>query len=127
MAHLFTFENTTRAKLPRVDFLKIKDEILGKDYDLTLTIVDAKKITELNLMYRNKNCSTDILSFPLSQNEGEIYICPKEAKNGAKKFDRKYDNFIPFLFIHGCTHLKGFDHGGTMERLEIGYRKKFGI
>ena len=44
MAHLFTFENTTRAKLPRVDFLKIKDEILGKDYDLTLTIVDAKKI-----------------------------------------------------------------------------------
>ena len=28
-----------------------------------------------------------------------------------KKFDRPYANFILFLFIHGCVHLKGYEHG----------------
>jgi probable rRNA maturation factor len=127
MSDSFTFENTTQAVLPRVDFRVIKDEILGEDYELSFTIVDVKKMKTLNLMYRDKNCATDILSFPLSKNEGEIYICPSESLKEAKKFDRPYDNFIVFLFIHGCTHLKGFDHGGTMERLEIRYRKIFGV
>jgi probable rRNA maturation factor len=127
MSHPFTFENTTHGSIPRVDFHAIKDEVLGKDYELTFTIVDSIKMKTMNLTYRDKNCATDILSFPLSEKEGEIYICPIEAEKEAKKFDRTYDNFIVFLFIHGCTHLKGFDHGGTMERLEKKYRSKFGI
>ncbi len=127
MSHLYNFENTTQASVPSVDFCAIKDEILGNDYEMTFTIVDAPKMKKLNLSYRNKNSATDILSFPLSEKEGEIYICPSESVREAEKFNRSYDNFIVFLFIHGCTHLKGFDHGGTMERLEVKYRKKFGI
>lgn len=127
MSNSFTFENTTLASVPRVDFHSIKDAILGKGYELSLTIIDAAKMKALNLTYRDKNHATDILSFPLSENEGEIYICPTDSEKEAKKFERTYDNFIVFLFIHGCTHLKGFDHGGTMERLEVTYRKKFGI
>jgi ssRNA-specific RNase YbeY (16S rRNA maturation enzyme) len=45
----------------------------------------------------------------------------------AKDFDRSYENFIYFLFIHGCVHLKGYDHGSTMERIEAKFRKEFGI
>ncbi len=85
------------------------------------------RMKELNFMYRNKNEPTDILSFPLSKTEGEMYICLSEAKKEAKKFDRKPENFLAFLFIHGCVHLKGYDHGGTMERLEVKFRRKFKI
>lgn len=113
--------------MPRVDFHAIKDEVLGKKYSLSFTIIDPSKMKTMNLTYRDKNSPTDILSFPLSKDEGEIYICPEEAKKEAKKFDRDYDNFIVFLFIHGCVHLKGFDHGCTMEELEVAYRKKFNI
>ena len=113
--------------MPRVDFHAIKDEILGKKYSLSFTIIEPTKMKVMNLTYRNKNSATDILSFPLSKDEGEIYICPEEAEKEAVKFERDYNNFVVFLFIHGCVHLKGFDHGCTMEELEVVYRKKFNI
>ena len=37
------------------------------------------------------------------------------------------DGYIAFLFIHGLLHLKGHDHGDTMESLERRYVKQFGI
>jgi probable rRNA maturation factor len=70
---------------------------------------------------------TDILSFPLSENEGEIYINPATARKEAKKFDRPYDNFILFLLIHGLVHLKGYEHGAIMESIETRFRKKFKV
>ncbi len=108
-------------------FKKIKNEILGKDYDLSWGFISPKKIQKLNLIYRNLNKPTDILSFPLSKTEGEIHICKSETRKMAKDFDRTYDNFLLFLFIHGCVHLKGYDHGSTMERIETKFRKQFGV
>ncbi len=105
----------------------IKNEILGKDYDLSFSFIGPKQIQKLNKIYRNIDKPTDILSFPLNENEGEIYICKTEAKKESKKFDREYENFLTFLLIHGMVHLKGFDHGSTMESIESKFRKKFGI
>ena len=73
------------------------------------------------------NKPTDILSFPLSDNFGEMYINIEMTKLEAKKFERTYENFLGFLFIHGLVHLKGLDHGSTMESIEARFRKKFGI
>ncbi|MEK7463984.1 MAG: rRNA maturation RNase YbeY [Patescibacteria group bacterium] len=119
--------NTTKAKLPRLAFADMKDAVLGKKYELSVIIVGKKEIQKLNKEYRDINKPTDILSFPLSDNFGEIYINPEMTKLEAKKFNRNYENFFGFLFIHGLTHLKGFDHGSTMESIEARFRKKFGI
>ena len=101
MSQSFTLENTTQATLPRVDFHAIKDAILGEKYALSVVFVDEVKMKTLNLTYRDKRCATDILSFPLSDNEGEIYICPREAEKEAPKFDRTYVNSITnFSIIH---------------------------
>ncbi len=108
-------------------FEQIKNKILGKDYDLSWAFISPKEIQKLNLTYRNINKPTDILSFPISEKEGEMYICLSESKKEAKKFDREYENFVDFLFIHGCVHLKGHDHSSTMERIEAKFRKEFGI
>ncbi len=108
-------------------FQQIKDKILGKEYDLSWAFISLREIQRLNLTYRNINKPTDILSFPISENAGELYICLSEAKKEAKNFDREYENFVDFLFIHGCVHLKGYDHGSTMERIEAKLRKEFGI
>ena len=113
--------------MPRISFEKIKKASLGPDYKLTLIIASSARLKKLNTIYRNKEIATDILSFPVAKDEGEIYICLSEAKKEAKKFERAYENFIAFLFIHGCTHLKGYDHGSTMEDIEANLRKKFGI
>ncbi|MEK7610070.1 MAG: rRNA maturation RNase YbeY [Patescibacteria group bacterium] len=123
----FNIINETRGHLSSVNFLAIKNAILGSKYSLNLIFTNSVKIKKLNTIYRDKECATDILSFPLSNNEGEIYISPREAKTEAKKNDRPYENFIAFLFIHGCAHLKGHDHGAIMEGIEEKIRQKFGI
>ena len=123
----FNITNTTKAKLPSLAFAEMKDAILGKNYELSVIIVTKSVIQKLNNEYREINKPTDILSFPLSEDFGEIYINPDMTKVEAKKFGRDYENFFGFLFIHGLVHLKGFDHGSTMESIEARFRKKFGI
>ena len=122
-----TIINETKATIPKVAFDAIKDEMLGADYELSLVIASPAQIKQLNLIYREKNSPTDILSFPLSKDEGEMFICPAETKLEAKKFGRSYENFFAFLFIHGCAHLKGYDHGVTMENIEKKTRRRFRI
>lgn len=119
--------NKTKSTLPRVPFAKIKDIALGKSYSLSLVFIGERKSKNLNYKYRGKNKSTNILSFPLDKNNGEIFITTALVKRQTKHFERKFDNLMTFLFIHGLMHLKGYDHGDTMERAEKKLREKFNI
>jgi probable rRNA maturation factor len=127
MEETFFITNTTKSTLPRVPFADIKKATLGKNYSLSLVFIGDKKSRVLNNAYRNKDNPTNILSFTYDKNEGEIFINLKKASREAKLFDRKFDNFIAFLFIHGLLHLKGMDHGSTMEKAEKKLRKQFSI
>jgi probable rRNA maturation factor len=119
--------NKTKRPLPRVPFSRIKDAVLGPNYELSLVFIGSTRSRALNREYRGKDYATDILSFPLSETEGEIFIDLAKSRKEAPLFDRSFDNFIAFLFIHGLFHLKGYDHGSTMESKEERIRKKFNI
>ncbi len=106
---------------------EMKNEALGKEYKLSLVIADDKLIRKLNREYREKDKTTDILSFPLEKNQGEIFLNLKKCKIKAKEFDRTFENYVAFVFIHGLIHLKGMSHGSKMESKEIKIRKKFGV
>ena len=123
----FTLINETEAKLPPIDFDALKIAALGAKYELMLIVTTPARIKKLNTIYRDIEKPTDILSFPLSKNEGEMYISPIQTRAEAKKFDRDYENFFAFLFIHGCVHLKGYDHSSRMEAIEKKIRTKFGV
>jgi len=90
----------------RQGWLKIKNEILGKKYDLSVAFVDDQTMEELNRRYRKKSYPADVLSFPLSKNEGEILI---------NKKNRNDKNYADLLFVHSLLHLKGYKHGAKME------------
>ena len=123
----FSIINETKGRLPSLPFDKIKNKMLGKKYELDLIFVDEKKIHALNNTYRKVDSSTDILSFPIDENSGEIFICEKIAKKKARDFEREYNNFLAFLFIHGCVHLLGYDHGNKMGAVETKFRRIFKI
>ncbi len=123
----FSITNTTRATLPRISFADIKNIALGKNYNLSLVFIGERRSRTLNRAYRDKDKPTNILSFTLDKNEGEIFITLKKAEREAKQFDRTFQNFIAFLFIHGCMHLKGMEHGSTMEKAEEKLRRAFRI
>ena len=111
--------------LPNVPYLVIKEKLLGKKYNLTVIFCTPKESQERNKTYRDKDYPTNILSFPLGENEGEMYISLSTARKGAKKFDMSYRKFLHLLVIHGCLHLKGHAHGSTMEELEQTYLNTF--
>lgn len=104
---------------------KIKNDILKEKYDLSVNFVSPSVAQDLNIKYRNKDYIPNILSFPLSKNEGEIYICLSIARSEAKKFSLSYKNFLILLIAHGCLHLKGMDHGDRMEKEEDKYLQKY--
>lgn len=111
--------------IPPLPFLSIKEKILGRSYDLTIVFCTPRESQERNRAYRNKDYPTNILSFPLGDVEGEIYISLSTARKDAARFDMTYVQFLHLLLIHGCLHLKGHDHGSTMETLENSYLTKF--
>ena len=73
-------KNKTKDKLPRLPFLSIKNEVLGKDYQLSVAFVSSEEQEKINYSYRGKNQNTNILSFPLSPFSGEILINLSKAK-----------------------------------------------
>ena len=95
-----------------------KYKFLNKKVTFTLLLSNNKNIKKLNKVFRNKNKSTDILSFPLNkkikikQNSylGDIIISynylDKPRSQNLKLFEEK----VIKIFIHGFLHLLGFDH-----------------
>lgn len=103
----------------------VKKEILKEKYSLSVNFISPKEAKSLNEKYRNKDYTPNILSFPLSESEGEIFICLSIVRKGAKEFSLSYENFLRLLLIHGCLHLKGMDHGDDMEKKESKYLQKY--
>ncbi|MCI0619995.1 rRNA maturation RNase YbeY [Candidatus Wolfebacteria bacterium] len=103
----------------------IKDHILGASYTLSVVYVGERRSQTLNRTYRGKDHPTNILSFPLAHNEGELFITLPLAEKEARRYRRTPKEHIRALFIHGCLHLKGLRHGATMDREEKRWQKKF--
>lgn len=117
----------TKGTLPRVPFASIKDAILGKNYELSISFVGPTLSRTLNATYRGKNKPTNVLSFALSKQSGEVVLCESVMKKEYKKFNMSYKKFVVYLLIHGMLHLKGYDHGSTMENEERKFLKKFSL
>jgi probable rRNA maturation factor len=124
-SEFLTITNTTKGKLPRLPFVFIKNEILGEKYELGVSFLSARKQKEINNQYRGIDKTTNILSFPLTKNSGDITFDLVKVKKDAPLFDMTYSQFLKYLFIHGCLHLKGLDHGSIMNKQEKKYLKMF--
>ena len=102
----------------KFDWRKLKVKILGNRYDLSLVLCGPTLIKSLNKRFRGKDAPTDVLAFPLSETEGEIFLCPKMVKVKAQIFGEESEIYMRRLFIHGLLHLKGMRHGSKMESQE---------
>ena len=120
----FSVSATVRT-YPKHSYQKIKEAVLGKKYDLSLVFVGEDRAQSLNKKYRKKTYIPNVLSFPLDETSGEMYICPKVAEREAVKFNMTPRKYVAYLFIHGLLHLKGYGHGDTMERKERAYMRTY--
>jgi len=119
--------NKTRGVVPRVAFLPIKNSVLGEKYELSVALVTPREAREVTKRTKHKDKASNVLSFPLSKTSGEIILCPATARREARQWSASYGDFCAYLFIHGLFHLKGMDHGATMESAERRVLKRFKI
>ena len=122
---MLSIANKTRQPLPRLPFTDIADQTAGKKYTLSLVFVGDTTAKKLNQTYRQKNYIPNVLSFPLSKNEGEIFLNLACAKREYKNYGLSYKKYIAYLFIHGLLHLKGYSHGSTMDIKERSLMQRF--
>jgi len=120
----FTLTQTTKT-CPDLPYERIKNDILGKEYQLALFIVGPTRAQAINQLSRKKGYVPNVLSFPYESHCGEIVLCPMVAKREAKPYGMTYEGYFGFLYIHGLLHLKGYDHGDAMEKLEKKYVTKY--
>ncbi len=109
--------NLTRRLVFRIPFARVAQAI-APGWEISLVFVGATRARNINISTRNKNYIPNVLSYTVGKNTGEVLICPVQAKKEAKKFSQTESSFILFSFIHALLHLKGYQHGTTMEQYE---------
>ncbi len=107
----------------------VANDMSGR-FEVNVTFVDNEQIRELNKNFRNKDKSTDVLSFPLGENGmfdlnpetdcfqlGDIVISMETAIEQAKSYGHTLEREVAFLTVHSMLHLLGYDHeeGGLEE------------
>ena len=95
-----------------------KYKFLRRNISFTLLLSNNKSIKKLNKSFRNKNKSTDILSFPsnkklkkIKENYiGDIIISYNFIDKPKSQSFKSFKEKLIKTFIHGFLHLLNFDH-----------------
>lgn len=90
-----------------------------KDYEVSLSLVNNAEIQQLNKAYRGKDNPTDVLSFPMVDDDtptleekilGDIVISVEKAVEQAEEYGHSFYREMSFLTVHSMFHLMGYDH-----------------
>jgi probable rRNA maturation factor len=93
---------------------------------ITLRIVGAREGRRLNKAFRGSDRPTNVLSFRLD-GEGDLVLCHPVIAREARAQGKRLAAHYAHLVTHGVLHLRGYDHGGRMEREEIRLLRRFGF
>ena len=117
----------------------ILDQEKMSDCVINLRLLNDKEMKKLNMQFRQKNKTTNVLSFPnddisvkQTKNIGDIAISVEYVKAEAKKEGKTFDDHIIHMLAHGVYHILGYDHENNenaviMENKEIQTLKKINI
>lgn len=116
----------------------LKYEDLEGDFEVSISFIDPLEIKDLNAQYRDKDKTTDVLSFPIFSNPneintvdilvpielGDIFLNVDQAKKQALEYGNTLEYEILYLLIHSFLHLLGYDHLVEEDKKEMRQREK---
>lgn len=101
----------------------LEEEEIEDDAEVSVTLVDNERIRELNREFREIDRETDVLSFPLGDENGfevdpdtdaillgDIVISLEKARSQAEEYGHGLRREVAFLVTHSLFHLLGYDH-----------------
>ncbi len=120
-------KTTIRGSVPRIPFEAMAKAVLGANYSLSLVVCGDTLARRINTQYRKKTYFPNVLSFPLSKTEGEIFLNIRKAEREARQMGTTTGKRAALLFVHGLFHLKGLDHSDKMEAEEQRILRRFNL
>ncbi|KEG21142.1 rRNA maturation RNase YbeY [Bartonella bacilliformis] len=109
--------------------------------ELSLLFTNNVRMAQINTQWRNKNKSTNVLSFPAfslkaGQNPGpmlgDIVLARETIVREAEEEGKSFHDHLTHMIVHGVLHLLGYDHetdneAYQMEELEKEILQKIAI
>jgi probable rRNA maturation factor len=102
--------------------------------ELSILLVEAEYMAELNHRWMDGDGPTDVLAFPLDEASfdhgpgenggeptllGDIVLCPEVAGRQAASAGHSTSDEVALLTVHGTLHLLGYDHAEPEEEREM--------
>ena len=97
--------------------------------EVSVRIVDAAEMQQLNSQYRGKDKPTNVLSFPAGELAGmpedaecplgDLVICASVVSDEAAEQGKALQHHWAHLIVHGTLHLLGFDHEEDRESADM--------
>ncbi len=118
---MIELRNLTKKKVSkkRVDDIAqafFKKYKIKPETEISLAIVSDAKMKEINSIYRGKDKTTDVLSFP---ELNEIIISFAQIERQAKESGRRVLQEFDFILVHGLLHLVGYTDEVEKDRLKM--------
>ena len=116
-----------------------KEEDLDDNASINIKIIKDKEMLNLNNHFRNKESSTNVLSFTnedisksITGNLGDIAINYDYILKESNEQNKTFDDHMIHMLIHGIYHILGFEHdndkvANVMEKKEVTLLKKLNI
>ena len=124
--------------LRQVALRALEGEGLEGAYQVTVTVVPDERIRELNRTHRGIDKVTDVLSFPLVDQDGAGFVLPpsepthlgdvvvalEQARRQADLYEHSFERELAYLTVHGVLHLLGYDHEDDEEKVQMRAREE---
>ncbi|KRL08266.1 rRNA maturation RNase YbeY [Liquorilactobacillus hordei] len=130
------FDETNQVSEEKIELVRKVLDYAGRyiklpdDTEMSVTLMDNKRIHEINKQYRGVDKPTDVISFAIEEtsdddlpiilpddeefdvpkNIGDIMVSMDKVKEQAEYLEHSEERELGFLVVHGFLHLNGYDH-----------------
>ncbi|MCP4652245.1 MAG: rRNA maturation RNase YbeY [Candidatus Omnitrophica bacterium] len=114
-------------KLKKLNLKKIKGylskifKILGISKQVSILFCDNRRIRNLNRKYFKVNCATDVIAFPLEEDDylGEVIISVEKAAKSCAKYSNTWEKELTLYLVHGVLHLVGYNDIKNSDKVKM--------
>lgn len=118
-------DSQTKNLIRRAVRTTLRSEKFPDDAEVSVTLTDNEEIHVLNREYRGVDRPTDVLSFPMAEDDdnigdfdmdknavllGDIVVSVEKIEEQAKEYMHSFERELAYLVIHSTLHLLGYDH-----------------
>lgn len=113
-----------------------EEKLINTNLYISITLTTPENIRKINKEYRNTDKETDVLSFPMFEQEeikeiinskqhlvedvlGDIVISVKKVQEQAIEYGHSFKRELSYMLVHGFYHLMGYDHIKEEDKKEM--------